>query len=226
MAVLSKAIWGVLLMGSCLLSSCYTNINQRIAGPYREHSGFDLYYAEGWHPQAQSPSLYRCGDDWYLAAVRCKVKTQCVMPMVYGIGSGWYDRNETAPEYFSQPHVVYHKITPSMASRLQKYSSYVKKRITDGMMAEDMKRAGGEWVEALPPGTQVIPAPLLAGSLTAAHWVLVETTEYNAPWYINAAAGATFVAADIPCSAICTAVALVGCTAASPVLLYLYLTDH
>lgn len=218
---------GLCLAVCAALCSCYTNLNQQIVEGDRVFSGYDLCYVGGMggYPSLR-PELYRCGGDWYIAALRCRVKARPSMPPLHSIVSDWYERHETVAVHDRVPDLVFHKLTPHMAMRLMNARSYLKETITDAMMEEDMRRAGGGWVAELPSRAESVELPLLAGRTAPAHWVLVGESSYHAPWYKSVAAGAVFVCVDVPSSVICSAAAAAGYAVASPVMLYRYLTGR
>lgn len=208
-----------LCLGVCMLSACYTNYNQRLLEDYREYTGYDINYDKSEESRSLEPVLYRAKNAWYLAGVKCPVEAIHSMPPWHSAFSSWYDRNETSPVRRAGQPIYYHKITPEMANRLRS-TRPMKAKITDGMIAASMKKAGGGWVRRLPQGARAVPAAQLRMAASAPHWVMVDSVSTRAPWYMTAAAGATFVCYDVPYSAICSVACAVACTVASPVLVY------
>lgn len=203
-----------LCLGVSMLSACYTNYNQRLLEDYRECSGYDINYDKSAETAGLSPVLYRAGKDWYLAGVKCPVEVIHGMPPWHSAFSSWYDRNETSPLRKPGQPIYYHKITPETASLLLSPRA-AKSKITDGMIAASMKKAGGDWVRRLPQGARAVPAPQLQNSASAPHWVMVDSVKTRAPWYVTIASGLTFVCYDVPYSAACS----MAYALASPVLL-------
>lgn len=215
-----------LCLGASMLSSCYTNYNQRLLEDYRHYTGFDINYDKGGRAPSQEPVLYRTqNNDWYMAGVKCDLEVIGAVPSCHTAFSSWYDRNETSPVRRKGQAVYYHKITPEMANRLLITHSY-KTGITDSMIAASMKKAGGGWVKSLPAGARAVPAAQLSRSSVSPHWVLVDTEHTDAPWYISAASALTFICCDVPCSVVCSAAFTAACSVSSPALLYLYLADR
>lgn len=212
-----------------MLCSCYTNYNQRFLDGYREFSGYDLNY----DPRAEEverlePELYRCGQEWYIAGIPCKVVAQYRVPSIHSAFSSWYDRNEPAPVLTKRAAVRYHRITPAMAALLRRDQKPSPKMhlISDGELAADLQRAGGSWIPRLPAGARRVPAAWLASRLTAPHWVQVDSAATHAPWYIHTASGLTLVCVDAPYSVACTTVYAAGCIVAAPVILWLYVANR
>lgn len=193
----------ILLLSTALLSACYTNFNQRIPEKYREYKGYDLYYGNENHEAVLPAQLYRKGNTWYIAGVRCGVDALFRIPSMHYWNSTWYDRHEYGPLLHKKSEVYYHKISPEVARRIVASRNY---RLDDSAMAEALKKGGGSWQRHLPAGAQPVPAALLKSATMPHHWVQVESSTLKGPWYIYPVTGLIFVCFDVPYSMVCSSV--------------------
>lgn len=190
---------------ACLLSSCYTNVNQ--AWFRKEYSGYLLDYGgEVNKGRGLEPALYRCGDEWYIAGIKSHVRDRDWH--VHAAWNSYEERHRFALTPLAGRPVYYHKITPEMASRLMvsdatTYSWYTAKHVK-----EALRRAGGEWVPSLPAGARRVPAAFLRYTSTSTS--IAEPESVRSPWYAYPMAGLTFLCVDVPCSAALTAVTTVA----------------
>ena len=256
----------IAIIGALSLCSCYTNFNQTFL--HKEYDGYlieiprkSLDTKDGSDLTAEmdedrrAPSrtlipekdalpsvLYRCGQDWYVAGVRCKVSARdrhfhfINEPPMEGV------RFKMKPLPGSP--VYYHKITADSAQRIcstrltdapteivdllelqsdttsdrraRKIDKKVMKLWTKWMKTHGVElEPNSEWISALPKGAVAVPAPLLelyGYSKQDAKFVSVSGDTHN---YILS--GITTVVLDVPCSVATTA----AFTAVAVVVLYL-----
>lgn len=180
-----------LLLLACVLclGACVSLQHERCLEAYREYAGYEMGVAGG-HESAGSGGLYYCGEGWYVAAVRCRAK-------VYGdhlpLVSLWGQHRYVIlhPEGADNPVLCYHKITPTMAARMQQEQHSI---LTHELMAA-LREAGGAWVESLPPDAQRVRITCIG------RYALAEQTSHD-PWYAYPAAGLTLLCVDVPLTAL------------------------
>ena len=189
--------WGMrtLSLLACALNSCYTNINQMWFRGHRDYVGYHLDYRTD--PSVNEwglPSvLYRCGEDWYLAAVRCALLDDYPYSGVQDFRADFFERHAFSIE----PEGVYfHKITPELASWLLRSDQESHRWFTGPRLREQFARAGGEWMPVLPQDAQRVPAPYL--EYAKRRLMLTELERNDAAWYAYPMAGLTFVCVDVP----------------------------
>lgn len=189
------------LLGACMLSSCYTNVNQ--AWFQRQHSGYVLDYHtdEAAGLRGLSPQLYRCGEDWYIAAFRSDVRVR--ERWLHFVAESYRERHVLTLTPQPGRPVSYHKITPEMAGWLLRSDQESYAWLTEAKVTEELAKAGGEWLDTLPPGAKPVEAEFLKHCRTRTEHVEVRSAED--PWYAYPMSGLTFVCVDVPCSAAATA---------------------
>ena len=201
-------------LGSMLLTSCYTNVNQ--AWFNKQYAGYQLDYHtdEPTGLRGLPPVLYRCGEDWYIAAICSEVKDRDYH--LHFVAESFRKRHAfTLTQKEGRP-VAYHKITPEMVSWLLHSDQQSYDWFTTGKLEAEFAKAGGEWLEQLPPGARAVNAEFLKYCRARADYVEELPAEPD-PWYTYPLAGLTFLCVDVPCSAAATAVSV----AAVAGLLYL-----
>lgn len=201
-------------------SGCYTNYGRRsleeygvyerhVVGAVTEKKGDDV--RENAHPV-----IYRCGDEWYIPAFSYSLRrltgaelkpssdfasavgefysadVQTLFASEYN--ESLFDARMTRAD--ASPRVVYHKITPRMAAHLMKPLG--QKAISRKAMKKDLRRAGGAWVESLPPGAEAVYAPYMLAANYPTSWYITEHKGTHAPWYAYVKAGALSVGVDAP----------------------------
>ena len=170
--------------------SCVSLQHERCLAPYREYVGYEVS-ATGEYESAGAGGLFRCGEEWYVAAVRCRAEVyEDHLPPV----SLWKHRRSVIlhPEDAEKAALCYHKITPAMAARMQQE----RHTILPHELKAALREAGGAWVESLPPDAQRVNASYIG------HYALAEQTGSHAPWYAYPAAGLTLLAVDVPLTAL------------------------
>lgn len=199
------------LAAASLLSSCYTNHNQRWLEKHRVYEGYELY-------GRQLPeSLYRCGDEWYIAGIRGEYKDKWRRD-VYFAEDGYAVRHffeRVAPPPAQPLQICYHRITPELAAQLLARKGDF---INYSQLKRDFRRAGGGWLCRLPSGAQavsgdgprIVKYALSRGKEVSARGLkerrvtscYIEKVAHNsAPWYNYPAVALSFVVEDIPLSA-------------------------
>lgn len=186
------------------LCSCYyTNYNQQCFKGKREYVAWHLDYhtdeKAGIH--GLPPVLYSYHDDWYVAAIRCELKEDYPYGGVQDIRDGFLTRHD-----FEIKHqgVYYHKITPELAARLLYSDQESLEWFKPGKVAEEIKKAGGEWLPKPPPGAKAMPARFL--EYCRRRVLYVEPPVTHARWYTYPAAGATLLFVDVPATTVLVAV--------------------
>lgn len=185
----------VLLMMSCLCA-CSTKYARRHFDDYRHYQAWELDYREQGDTGSRlvEPVIYRCGSSWYMAAFKTEVRPKRVEKSLL------YIPDRQAFEMGAPPKkgdaVFYHRITPKMADHL--LHPFGKGHISDDMLLEDMRRAGGAWSARLPNGAQAIPAPYLRAVNRRVRWTLTESRIEGAPWYKYPLSGVSYVLCDVP----------------------------
>lgn len=209
----------LILFAACLLSSCYTNHNQRWLEKHRVYEGYELY------GRRLPESLYRCGDDWYIAGIRGEYK-DVWRSDVYFAEEGYAVRHSfkrMTPADQPPLQICYHRITPELAAQLLARKGNF---INSSQLKRDFRRAGGGWLCRLPSGAQAVPGDgwrMVRDSFSRGKEVTarglkerrvtssyIEKVAYNsAPWYNYPAVALSFVVEDIPLS-VCYSVMRVG----------------
>lgn len=180
-----------------MLSSCYSNYHQAWFQPHREYVGFELNYATEPEKETEGlpPVIYRCGDEWYIAAVRCKLANVVTAPGLQILdGDGDEPSLEKSPE-----SICFHKITSELAYWLLRSDQESHRWMMEKKLRQEMKKAGGEWVAQLPEGAQSVPAPYL--QYAKRQLLLIDMARDDAPWYSYPMAGLTLVCVDVPFTA-------------------------
>ena len=192
-----RALVILALAAACLLNSCYTTLNQQWREGHRRYVGYNLDYQSHKKDNSEQPLpavLYRCGDDWYLAGRSCEFTAR--MGLGHRHDADFYTRRTFYPHETQPAAVRYHKITPELAERLRvsDLRSYAWFRPT--RVEEEMHKAGGEWIDTLPPGAKAEPALFLkTGNLA----LPIVTAEHDStPLYAYPLVALTFVALDVP----------------------------
>ena len=179
------------------LSSCYTTLSLAPLEDYRTYHGYEMDYADSTDengkttPAPLSPHIYRCGNDWYVAAVQREFK----FPRMRGglemrvVGGSYVEETRLEPiltAQNAQPVIRYHKIMPRFAAMLlqpdDKYrivniSGNVinvepnqvtrhavlnrNPEFSNRLIVAAIKDAGGKWLDELPPNAQAIHSPYL-----------------------------------------------------------------
>lgn len=179
----------------CVLSSCYTQVNQRWLEPYKTYEVREL--AEVKPAQAKDASaLYRCGDTWYVSAqsgtyiakvprpFRFEEYLQPIPAIGRGIGIP-LTRTQDAPR------MIYHRLTPEAARLIQKGPMW-----TPRQMRSALRQAGGSWQAELPPGAVKVMSFGEGGRV--APYSERHVKNCRAPWYAYMASGLTLVCVDTP----------------------------
>ena len=172
------------------LGACVSLQHERCLEPYREYAGYKVS-AAGEYESAGAGGLYRCGEEWYVAAVRCRAEVyEDHLPPV----SLWEHRRSVIlhPEGAGNPVLCYHKITPTMAARMQQE----RHTILPHELKAALREAGGAWVESRPHNAQRVRITCTG------HYALAEQTGSHAPWYAYPAAGLTLLCVDVPLTAL------------------------
>ena len=185
-------------------ASCYTNINQVWFN--KQYSGYRLDY----HTNAEAgvyglpPVLYRCGEDWYIAGILSHVQDRDMH--LHRIQERYDQRHRFVLTAQTGRPLRYHKITPEMAAWLLRSDQESFAWFTSAKVREELEKAGGDWLENLPPGAKSVPAGFLKlGKAQARHVMELDTPS---PWYAYPMAGLTFLCVDVPCSAVASVLAL------------------
>ena len=189
------------------LCSCYTNVNQ--AWFNKQYTGYrlDYYTDEPVGLRGLPPVLYRCGEDWYIAAIRCEVKDRDYH--LHFVREGFHRRHGFALTPLPGRPVAYHKITPEMARWMLRSDHESPEWFKHDSVIRELSKAGGEWLEQLPPGAVPVKAEFLKYCRARANYV-EELPAEPTPWYTYPLAGLTFLCVDVPCSAVATAVPVVS----------------
>lgn len=187
-------------MAAGLLSSCYTNVNQLWLQGKREYelSHFDYYSDPKAGIKGLPPSLYKCGDDWYIAARYMRLADAYPYNCVQ-----WFSASYEARHGFegaAEAPVHYHKITPEMAAMLRRSDQECWEWFSKRKMQQELAKAGGEWLPTLPAGAQAYPAIFL--EYCRSDLLVAEEHTESLPWYTYPAMGFTFLCVDVPASAV------------------------
>lgn len=184
-------------VGAALLSSCYTNVNQMWFKGKREYevSHLDYHTDASIGVQGLAPVLYRCGDDWYIAAKYTKQRDAYPGRGVQWVGLAYEERHRF--ELKAHAPVYYHKITPAMANMLLKDSAESRSWFSEQKMRVALAQAGGSWVAQLPPGSKPVPSAFLRRCHSSL--MLVDERNY-ASWMTYPASWLTFLCVDVPAS--------------------------
>lgn len=190
------------LCAALLLCSCYTNLNQ--AWFEKKYEGYLLDYNtdEASGLRGLPPRLYRAGQEWYIAAVRSDVQDHD--KRVHAAGQTLLERHTfTLTPQQGRP-IFYHKITPEMAYWMLRSDDASDFWFSDFSVKDEIEKAGGEWLPALPPGAKAVDAEYLKYCRSSANYVQQLPTDD--PWYAYPMAGLTFLCVDLPCSIAITSV--------------------
>lgn len=178
------------IMAALCLGSCVSMQYERCLEEWREYEGYEVS-AAGEADMLKAGGLYRCGMEWYVAAVRCRVEVheEHFLPVAM-----WEHRHCVVPipDDKGEKKIYHHKITPAMAARMQQE----RHTILPHELKSALREAGGAWVESLPPDAQRVNISYLG------HYALAEQTGNHAPWYAYPAAGLTLLAVDVPLTAL------------------------
>lgn len=189
------------VFAACVLNSCYTNVNQLWIKGKREYEvcHFDYYSDPIAGIKGLPPRLYKCGADWYIAARYMRLSDSYPYNCVQRIPDSFEERHgfEATPD----APVYYHKITPELADMLLHSDQECWKWFSKDKMLQELTKAGGEWLPALPAGAK----PHSAIFLEYCRRDLLVTEEHiePLPWYTYPAMGLTFLCVDVPASAVC-----------------------
>ena len=203
------------LCPALLLASCYTNVNQ--AWFNKQYTGYklDYYTDEPAGLRGLPPVLYRCGEDWYIAAIRSEVKDRDYH--LHFAAESFHKRHAFALTQQEGRPVCYHKITPEMARWLLRSDHESPDWFSHDRVIHELSKAGGGWLEQLPPGAKAVNAEFLKYCRARANYVEESPAEPD-PWYTYPLAGLTFLCVDVPCSVAATVVPVVPWVG----LLYIY----
>lgn len=196
------------LLASCLLGACYTNYNQYWMKNHQEHRGYVVrnVWTEG---RADAPMVCRVGDEWYLRALRVDFRVRRRGNAHHWNSNWWAEHDCRALE--ETKTTAYHRITPELAQKL-----VGGEMVDDATLENELRRAGGDWLAALPQGGAV----RLYNIKQKYSWSGVDTMNTHAPWYSYAAMGFTFVCVDVPCSTVLSLLELVYRPFDSLIMLY------
>lgn len=182
----------------CALSSCYSNFNQALLGSGKQYEGYWLDYhtdaPSGKHGLA--PALYRCGNDWYMAGAKCSFEEESV-GRLHSASSGFLERHTFTPKEEGKRQVFYHKITPEMAKWMMTSDQESWYWFDPVAVDEEMKRAGGEWLPALPAGAKAVPAVFLKYCRSGSYYVS-QVTDDGSPTLAYPVAAIVFLGVDVP----------------------------
>lgn len=183
-----------------LLSSCYTNVNQLWLQGRREYevSQFDYYADPAAGIKGLPPLLYKCGDDWYIAARYMRLTDAYPYNCVQWVSATYAERHGFEGD--AAAPVYYHKITAEMAAMLRRSDQASWEWFSKRKMQQELAKAGGEWLPALPAGAQAHPAIFL--KYCRRELLVAEERTASLPWYTYPAVGLTFVCVDVPASAV------------------------
>ncbi|MCH5284511.1 MAG: hypothetical protein J1E42_02830 [Akkermansiaceae bacterium] len=186
------------IMAACLLSGCYSNVNREWFEARTQYSGHELAYGLEGKDGVRSlpPVLYSRGTEWYIAAYRCQLKDKSV-PLHYAWDK-YHERHQFLVQQRDVQRPRYHRITPELAAWLLHADEQSKRRFLPDALAEDFRRAGGEWLDTLPPGARAQSAAFLKFCKLSP--VVVDTRHVASRWYDYPAAGLTFLCVDVPFS--------------------------
>ena len=191
-------------MALSLLTGCFTAVNQLWI--LRDYVGYSLDYEGSEMKGANSlpPVLYRCGNDWYIAAVKSSVKENVLLHR--SVSDDFYETHNFILTPLPDYPIYYHKITPEMAANMQRSDQENKQWFTADRVTDELKKAGGDWVEQLPPGAQPVQAEFLKYCRTSTFNVKELDTKNS--WYSYPMAGLTFLVVDVPFSVAATSVTI------------------
>ena len=185
-------------VAACALSSCYTNFNQALLGGGKQYEGYLLDYrtdaASG--EKGLVPVLYRCGDDWYMAGIKCGFEKGFTAHLHYAKSSK-VERMSLIPVTKGERQVYYHKITSEMAKWMITSDQASRNWYCPMAVDEEMKRAGGGWRPTLPPGAKAVPADFLKYCKTNSYHV-TKVTDKGTPALAYPLGAAVFLAIDVP----------------------------
>lgn len=183
---------------ACVLSSCYTNVNQLWFKGKREYEvcWFDYCADKKGAVRSLSPRLYRSGDEWYIAARYSKYRDRYPDSCVQWVGLDYEERHGIAPNL--QAPIYYHRITPRMAEQLQRRNVNSLNCFEEKLLRKDIASAGGEWVPRLPAGARAVRAEGLSSNSSL---LLVNETNH-ASWLAYPASWLTFLCVDVPATTI------------------------
>lgn len=176
----------ILIMAfSLCLSACVSLQHERCLEAHREYAGYEVKV----FPWAKG-GLYRCGEEWYVGALRWAVvvRTDHLVPLTQ------LDSRKVV--IFSlkdkQGDFCCHKISAAMANRLREGGGW----ISPHEFKTALHQAGGSWERELPRGAQYVPASY------SEPLVVSEIVEDHSPWYAYPAAGLTLLCVDVPLTAL------------------------
>ena len=206
MMIIRRLCFLIPVMALCMLTGCYTTVNQ-VWVP-REYVGYSLDYKGDDAKEARSlpPVLYRCGDDWYIAAVKSSVIE--ISRPVHSVFDAYYKMHDFVLSPLPDYPIYYHKITPEMAANMQRSDQESLRWFSPSRVAGELKKAGGDWMKQLPPGAQPVQAEFLKYCRSSTPQVKKLGTK--GAWYSYPLAGLTFLAVDVPISAAELSVISVG----------------
>lgn len=179
---------------AALLSSCYSNVNQAWFRKQYEGYQFDYVTDAPAGIRGLPPVLYRCGEDWYIAAIKSDVHDHD--PYVHCADEPFMERHRfELTQHFNRP-VWYHKITPAMAELLLVSDQTTNDYFTSAHMMRDLRHAGGEWLPQLPAGAKPVPSEFFKYAKVSVDYV--RPLDTASPWYAYPLAGLTFLCIDLP----------------------------
>lgn len=196
------------------LSSCYTNVNQLWFKGKREYEVCYMgYYSTPWEDAQTLPQvLYRCGDDWYLAAHYNRLSDGYPYSCIQWANFDFAERHGFEPD--PQAPVYYHKITPELADAMLRPDQVSWHWFSRETMLRELARAGGEWIPQLPAGAKAYSSAFLRQCKS--NLLLVEEHTVVPPsWYTYPAAGLTALVVDVPGTALALSLGCVASVAAS-----------
>ena len=204
MMIIRRLCFLIPFMALSMLTGCYTTVNQ-VWVP-REYVGYSLDYKGDDAKEARSlpPVLYRCGDDWYIAAVKSSVIE--ISRPVHSVFDGYYKMHDFVLSPLPDYPIYYHKITPEMAANMQRSDQESHRWFSPSRVAGELKKAGGDWMKQLPPGAQPVQAEFLKYCRTSTFNVKELDTKNS--WYSYPMAGLTFLVVDVPFSVAATSVTI------------------
>lgn len=202
-------------------SSCYTNYGWRSLDQYRAYERHVVGAVTDEKRELDSreksqPVIYRCGDEWYIPALSYSLRplrgaelkrssdfanavgdfytTDVQTLFAFEYNESIFDTRMVRAD--AAPRVMYHKIPPGMAAHLMQPLG--RKAISRRAMKKALQRAGGAWVESLPPGAEAVYAPYMLAVNYPTGWYITEHRGTHAPWYAYLKAGALTVGVDVP----------------------------